>query len=172
MRLKTALMDAAKMRRTIIRIAHEIAVDSSGVSRVVLAGINARGFSLAKEIAVVVQAERGSKVSVERIDFTDEGTDARSVKSIGCLSSGAYVVTVNDVLRSGRTAFAVNEAIIGAGLPEKISHAALIDCGNESSLIRARYVGMKVDVEESDIVSVSVKEVDGFERVDIYSVDY
>ena len=172
MRLKANLMDAAKMRRTVIHLAHVIAVDSTGFSRLVLIGIGGRGEALAKEISAIVQAEIGKKVPVGHIDVSDESGSLSATEVSGCFPSDAYVITVNDVLRSGRTAYAVSEAIAKSFATQRISHAVLVDCSKDSSLIKARFAGTKLDVDDSDIVSVSVKDVDGVRRVDVYSVDY
>lgn len=171
MRLKTSLMDSAKMRRTVIRLAHEMSVDSMGFSRIALVGIGARAEAIAKEIASVMQVETGSKVPVGRVDISEDKKLVCDETALGFSPSGAYVITVNDVLRSGHTAYIVNEAIAGAFSPQRMTHAAFVDCSGGNSLIKARYAGVRVDVDESDIVSVSVNEVDGARCVDVYSMD-
>ena len=51
MKLKANLLDANAVRRSLIRISHEIIEKNKGVEDIVLIGIKRRGYPLAKRIA-------------------------------------------------------------------------------------------------------------------------
>ena len=172
MRLKASLMDSVKMRRTLIKLAHIILGDNESADRIALVGIGSRGTALAREIASVMQAEGSRNIPVARLDpCFDAEADTRAARELGLSVSGTSVVIVNDVLRSGRTVLAVNDALFRAGMPGSVRLAVLVDGSNGQALMKANYVGVQTRMEASDIVSVSVKDVDGEGKVEVYNVE-
>ena len=55
MKLKANLLDDKAIKRTLIRISHEIIEKNKGVENIVLIGIKRRGFPLAETIAKNIQ---------------------------------------------------------------------------------------------------------------------
>lgn len=171
MRLKASLMNEAKMRRTIINLAHIMLADNANAERIALVGIGSRGYSMAREMSAIMQAEGSLKVPFARMDPTfDADVDAATARELGFCVGGVTIIIVNDLLRSGRTVFAASDAIVRAGAPSAVRLAVLIDGSNDSALMRANYVGLKTSLNADDIVSVSVKDVDGERKVEVYNV--
>ena len=85
--------------------------------------------------------------------------------------TGTNLVLVDDVLFTGRTVRAAMEAICEMGRPKTIQLAVLVDRGGRELPIGADYVGKTVPTSRSELVSVNVKELDGKNCVDIFSID-
>lgn len=61
---KTVLLDAAAIRRALVRISHEIIEKNKGVDNIVLVGIRTRGLPLADRIAAEIENIEGKKIPV------------------------------------------------------------------------------------------------------------
>jgi pyrimidine operon attenuation protein / uracil phosphoribosyltransferase len=67
---KKTIMDAAAMRRALVRIAHEIVERNKGVQNVALVGIRTRGVPLANRLGKEIQQIEGVKLPVGSLDIT------------------------------------------------------------------------------------------------------
>ena len=67
--------------------------------------------------------------------------------------------------RSSRAAI---DALIKRGRPRSIQLAVLIDRGHRELPIRPDYVGKNLPTSHSEVVRVSVEEIDGSDGVAIY----
>ena len=132
MKLKSVIMDEAAVRRSMMRITHEIIEKNSGTEDLVLLGIHRRGIPLAAMLQdnFVRLGEKsiplGSiDISLYRDDLTTLGDTPRTGQSeIPCDLTGKKVILVDDVLYTGRTVRAAIEAIFDAGRPRAIQLAA------------------------------------------------
>ena len=167
MKLKANLLDENAVRRSLIRISHEIIEKNKGVEDIVLIGIKRRGYPLAKRIAENIEKIEGVSVEVGYVDITlyrddiSEITEIPKVNSVdlGVEVKGKKVILVDDVLFTCRTVRAAIEAIIDGGRPLSIQLAVLI---------RADYVGKNIPTSKNEIVSVAINEIDGEDSVKIY----
>ena len=75
------------------------------------------------------------------------------------------IVIVDDVLYTGRTIRAAIEAIMDIGRPKMIQLAILVDRGHREIPIRADYVGKNVPTSKTELVNVSVEEIDKIDSV-------
>lgn len=179
MRLKANLMDAMQMRRAIIRISHEIIERNRGADKLALVGIQRRGVPLAQQIAEVIKTVERIDVPVGKLDITLYRDDLSLVSEhpeikgtyVPFAVTGTNVVLVDDVLYTGRTTRAAIEAVMEMGRPNTIQLAVLIDRGNRELPVGADYVGKVVPSSKDELISVSVKEIDKENRVDIYSMN-
>lgn len=170
MRLKATLMDAKQMRRVIIRMANEIIEGNRGADRLTLVGIGKRGVPLAKDIAAVIETVEQVKVPVvEWIDF-EIGQAVENEISADAIG-GISVVIVTDVLHTGYTARAAIDAVVKTRRPEKVRLAVMVDRGGKELPLSPDYVGVKAELTKNDIVSVSVMQTDGENRVDVYGAN-
>lgn len=179
MKLKSRIMDEAAVRRSMIRITHEIIEKNSGTDQLVLLGIRRRGMSLANmlrdnflklgESAIPI----GSiDISLYRDDLTELSDIPREGKSnIPCDLNNRKVILIDDVIYTGRTARAAIEAVFHYGRPQSIQLAVLIDRGHRELPIRPDYVGKNIPTSHTEIVSVLVDEYDGQTGVDLYQHD-
>ena len=161
-------MDEAAMRRSMMRITHEIIEKNSGTDNLVLMGIRRRGVPLAailrdnfarlgeKEIPV------GSiDISLYRDDLTTNSDMPRTGKSeIPCDLTQKKVILVDDVIYTGRTVRAAIEAVFDAGRPHAIQLAVLIDRGHRELPIRPDFVGKNIPTSHSEVVSVMIEPYD------------
>ncbi|WP_286674383.1 phosphoribosyltransferase family protein, partial [Clostridium sp. ZBS15] len=63
-------LDDKAIKRTLIRISHEIIERNKGIEDIVLIGIKRRGYPLAQRIAEHIEGIEGSKVDVGYVDIT------------------------------------------------------------------------------------------------------
>lgn len=176
MKLKANLLDDNAIRRSLVRISHEIIEKNKGVEEIVLIGIKRRGYPLAKRIAENIEKIEGVSVEVGYVDISlyrddiieiEESVKLNSV-DLGVEVKGKKVILVDDVLFTCRTVRAAIEAIIDRGRPLSIQLAVLIDRGHKELPIRADYVGKNIPTSKTEIVAVEINEIDGNDSVKIY----
>ena len=172
-REKARLLDAEAIRRSLVRIAHEIIEHNKGVSDVALIGIRTRGAVLAKRLAAEIEAIEHKPVPVGALDITLYRDDLSRIApnpvvhatDIPFDITDLRLVLVDDVLFTGRTVRAALDALIDLGRPTTIQLAVLVDRGHREVPIRADYVGKNVPTSLKERVEVRLKEVDEQEEV-------
>ena len=172
-RRKSTVMDAAQIRRTIVRIAHEITERNKGVEGLVLVGIRKRGVPLAERIAREIEAFEGARVPVGAIDITLYRDDLQMVAQMPIVGetvitadmNDRVIVLVDDVLFTGRTVRAALDELIDFGRPREIQLAVLVDRGHREFPIRADFVGKNVPTAKGETVEVLLAETDGEDTV-------
>ena len=176
MNLKANLLDDKAIRRTLVRIPHEIIEKNKGVEDVVLIGIKRRGYPIAERIAKNIESIEGIKVPVGSVDITLYRDDITEIKdtpkvnnsNLGVEVIGKKVILVDDVLYTCRTVRAGIDAVMDSGRPDQIQLAVLIDRGHKELPIRADYVGKNIPTSKSEIIAVEIEEIDGEDSVKIY----
>ncbi|NLY08332.1 MAG: bifunctional pyr operon transcriptional regulator/uracil phosphoribosyltransferase PyrR [Tissierellia bacterium] len=176
MKEKAVIMDEQAMDRAIVRISHEIVEKNKGVEGIALIGIKTRGIPVANRIAETIEAIEGEHIPVGELDITlyrDDLSKKSDTAVVNCTRvefdiTGRTIILVDDVLFTGRTARAAMDAIMDMGRPKMIQLATLIDRGHRELPIRADYVGKNVPSSRSEIIKVSVSEMDGDSFVSIY----
>jgi pyrimidine operon attenuation protein/uracil phosphoribosyltransferase len=148
------LLDADRMRRTLARIAHEIAEQAPEVQDLALVGIHRRGVELAERLADLLLDFYGARPVTGAIDITfyRDDIDTRVPGSkydqpvvhsttLPFDVTGKTIVLVDDVLYTGRTIRAAIEALFDYGRPRVVRLAVLVDRGHRELPIRADFVG-------------------------------
>jgi pyrimidine operon attenuation protein / uracil phosphoribosyltransferase len=171
------VLERDDLRRTLKRIAHEIAEKNPGSGELALVGIHTRGAALAGRLHAMVGELTGADVplgdidiSFYRDDLADRAPDAQPVVHASHLDfdlSGRTVVLVDDVLFTGRTVRAAIEAIFDYGRPARVQLAVLCDRGHRELPIRPDYVGKNLPTALAERVNVQLEETDGFDEVTI-----
>jgi pyrimidine operon attenuation protein/uracil phosphoribosyltransferase len=170
---KAEIMDAAAMRRALVRIAHEVIETNKGVQNVALVGIRRRGVPLAKRLAEHIAQIEGKQCPVGVLDITLYRDDLTTIAhqpvvhktEIPFDVTDKTIILVDDVLYTGRTARAALDALIDHGRPQRIQLAVLVDRGHRELPIRADFVGKNVPTSKQEVVSVRIGEIDGEEHV-------
>ncbi len=170
---KSKLMDEQMIKRTLVRISHEILERNKGTDDLVIIGIRSRGAYLAERIAVMIEEIDGRKVSVGILDITLYRDDLTMIATCPVVHSTKIdfdindkkVVLVDDVLFTGRTIRCALDELIDLGRPKNIQLAVLVDRGHRELPIRADYVGKNVPTNRSENVEVRLKEVDGSDEI-------
>jgi pyrimidine operon attenuation protein/uracil phosphoribosyltransferase len=172
-REKAQIMDANRMRRAIVRIAHEIVERNKGIDDVVLVGIQRRGVSLARTIGEAIHQSEATEVPLGTLDITfyrDDLSTLGPVPQVGKTELNfpihdKIVILVDDVLYTGRTVRAALNELMDFGRARAIQLAVLIDRGHRELPIRPDYVGKNVPTSRREIVKVMVHEYDDRECV-------
>jgi pyrimidine operon attenuation protein/uracil phosphoribosyltransferase len=166
-RVKTTVMDRDAIRRSLIRIAHEIVERNRGAEHLVVIGIISKGDVLAARIAAALEGLEGHPVPMGAIDISGHRDDRPRAHRRGGGDvpdvAGRTVVLVDDVIHHGRTVRAAMDALIEFGRPRAIQLAVLIDRGHRELPIRPDYVGKNVPTAESEQVEVCLAEVEGID---------
>ncbi|MCL2766632.1 MAG: bifunctional pyr operon transcriptional regulator/uracil phosphoribosyltransferase PyrR [Peptococcaceae bacterium] len=173
---KATILDQDGIRRSLIRIAHEILERNKGVENLVLIGVRRRGVPLARRLAERILSIEGSIVPVGILDITLYRDDLTTLAhqplvrstEIPFPVSGKKIVLVDDVIHTGRTIRAALDAIIDLGRPEVIQLAVLVDRGHRELPIRPDYTGKNVPTSGKESVLVQVTEIDGCDGAVIY----
>jgi pyrimidine operon attenuation protein / uracil phosphoribosyltransferase len=166
-------MDAARMRRTLVRIAHEILERHPQVRTLALVGVRSRGVPLARRLAALLAEASGVEPAVGALDITLYRDDFTSLAAqpitrgsdILFSIEGRTVVLVDDVLFTGRTVRAALDQLIDFGRPSRIELAVLVDRGHRELPIRADYVGRSLSTARDEAIEVRVVEEDGRDEV-------
>ena len=172
--VKTTVMSADDVTRSLMRISHEILEANGGSENVALVGIVTHGNNFAYQIADNIKRIEGKSVPVGTLDISLYRDDVATKLSpvlhrtdIPFEVKNKIIVLVDDVLFTGRTIRAAMDAVMDFGRPKAIQLAVLVDRGHRELPIRADYVGRNVPSSRSESVRVRVAEVDGETGVDI-----
>lgn len=173
------MLEHDELRRTLVRISHEISEKNPGPEGLALVGIHTRGALLAQRLHALVGEQTGSEVPLGDIDISfyrddvgDRGPDAQPQVHASHLDfdlSGRTVVLVDDVLFTGRTVRAAIDALFDYGRPARVQLAVLCDRGHRELPIRPDYVGKNLPTAREERVNVRLEESDGVDEVTIAS---
>ena len=167
------VLDQEDIRRTLVRIAHEIVERTPG-DQLAIVGIHRRGAVLAARIHELIEDLVDGDVPLGDIDISfyrdDVGMRTSPVVHASHIDfpvDATTVVLVDDVLYTGRTVRAAIEALFDYGRPERVQLAVLTDRGHRELPIRPDYVGKNLPTARSEHVNVRVQELDGVDEVTI-----
>jgi pyrimidine operon attenuation protein/uracil phosphoribosyltransferase len=170
------VLDEDDMRRTLVRIAHEIVErnDGAGGSDLAIIGIHRRGAILARRIHALLVDLLEREVPIGDLDIAfyrdDVGRRAEPTVHSSHVDfdlDGRTIVLVDDVLFTGRTVRSAIEALFSYGRPAKVQLAVLADRGHRELPIRPDYVGKNLPTSRNERVNVHVEELDGIDEVRI-----
>ena len=168
------VLDSEDMRRTLVRIAHEVIERTSG-SDLAIVGIHRRGAVLAARVQALVSELVGAAVPLGDIDISFYRDDLRMRDPAGSPVvhashiefpiDGMTVVLVDDVLYTGRTVRAAIEALFDYGRPRRVQLAVLSDRGHRELPIRPDYVGKNLPTSRDERIQVQLVEIDEVDRI-------
>jgi pyrimidine operon attenuation protein/uracil phosphoribosyltransferase len=173
------LLDGDALRRTLVRIAHEIVERNPDLSRVALVGIHTRGVPLAQRLRRLIHEFAGTEVELGTVDITFHRDDVGVRSGSAPLApqpvvkatrldfplEGMTCVLVDDVLYTGRTIRAAIEALFSYGRPARVQLAVLVDRGHRELPIRPDYVGKNLPTARMERIQVQLVEIDEIDRV-------
>ena len=177
------VLDRDDVRRTIVRIAHEI-VERNGGDPLAIVGIHRRGALLAARLRDQVAELVGEPVPLGDVDISfyrddvglrgpgDEDPTGPVVHAshVDFPVEQTTVVLVDDVLFTGRTVRAAIDALFDYGRPRRVQLAVLADRGHRELPIRADFVGKNLPTSLVEKVAVRLAEFDGEDAVTIEGV--
>jgi pyrimidine operon attenuation protein/uracil phosphoribosyltransferase len=162
------MMDEKTIRRTLIRIAHEIIERNKGAENLGIIGIKTRGAHLAERLAQIIQGIEEVEIPIGFMDITLYRDDIQTKLDQPIIQrtevmfdvANKIIILVDDVLFTGRTIRAALDQIIDFGRPKLIQLAVLVDRGHRELPIRADYTGKNIPTALNELVVVKLKEVD------------
>jgi pyrimidine operon attenuation protein/uracil phosphoribosyltransferase len=174
----TVVLDHDDMRRTLVRIAHEIVEKNPG-GEIALVGIHRRGAALAQRLHALAGELLASTVPLGFVDISFYRDDLAIRPSAPIVHATQLdfpvedrtIVIVDDVLYTGRTVRAAIDEVFDYGRPARVQLAVLVDRGHRELPIRPDYVGKNLPTSQDQRVNVRVKEIDGLDEVTIGPAD-
>ena len=171
---KRIILDDKAVGRAIARIAYEIIERNKGTEDLCVVGILSRGAPIGRRIAEKLTELEKNEVSFVTLDITPYRDDMKEgageeQTSIPFSIKDKNVVLVDDVIFTGRSVRAAIDAVMRRGRPRSIQLAVLVDRGHRELPIRPDYVGKNLPTSHSEVVKVSVTELDGCDSVAIFS---
>ena len=172
--VKTVL-DRDDMRRTLVRIAHEIVEKNAEPQQIAVVGIHRRGALIAARLKQLLDDLLDVDVPTGSLDisFYRDDVATRADQPVVHASDvpfdlqGRTVIIVDDVLFTGRTIRAAMEALNDYGRAGRIQLAVLADRGHRELPIRPDYVGKNLPTARTERVNVHLDELDGEDLVTI-----
>ncbi len=171
------VLDRDDLRRTLVRIAHEIVEKNPESGSVALVGIHTRGAFIARRLHALVGELTGAEVPLGDLDisFYRDDLPGREPGAQPIVHSSHLdfdlddrtVVLVDDVLFTGRTVRAAIDALFDYGRPPRVQLAVLVDRGHRELPIRPDYVGKNMPTALEERVYVRLEETDEVDEVTI-----
>ena len=165
------------LRRTLKRIAHEIAEKNPDSSGLAIVGIHTRGAVIGRRLHALLAELTDVELPFGDIDISfyrdDVGAKAPATQPVVHAShidfdiSERTVVLVDDVLFTGRTVRAAIDALFDYGRPQRVQLAVLCDRGHRELPFRPDYVGKNLPTAREERVNVRLEETDGIDEVTI-----
>jgi pyrimidine operon attenuation protein/uracil phosphoribosyltransferase len=175
------VMDAARLERTLARVAHEIVERNRGLEELAFVGIRTRGVPLARRLAALIKRIAEVEPPVGSLDITLYRDDLMRLPvgpqpivhrtDIPFSIDDRRLLLVDDVLYTGRTIRAALDALIDFGRPRTIQLVVLVDRGHRELPIKADYVGKNLPTSLRETVQVRLAETDGADEVTVEEVD-
>ena len=180
----TVVLDRDDMRRTLVRIAHEILEknpphDAGEEPGLAIVGVHRRGAVLGDRLRSQLSQLTGAEIPFGTVDISfyrddlgirEHGPGAAPVVHSTQLDfsiDNRTIVIVDDVLYTGRTVRAAIDVLFDYGRPARVQLAVLADRGHRELPIRPDYVGKNLPTARDERVNVHVEEVDGSDEVTI-----
>ncbi|MGI8903202.1 MAG: bifunctional pyr operon transcriptional regulator/uracil phosphoribosyltransferase PyrR [Solirubrobacteraceae bacterium] len=168
------VLDRDDMRRTLVRIAHEI-VEKNPAGTIALVGIHRRGAVLAQRLHALTSELLEPAVPLGDLDIAFYRDDLAIRPTAPVVHAthlefpvdGRTIVIVDDVLYTGRTVRAAIDEIFDYGRPARVQLAVLIDRGHRELPIRPDYVGKNLPTSQDQRVNVGVQEIDSYDEVTV-----
>ena len=169
------VMEASRISRALMRIAHEIAERNRDIDKLALVGIRTRGVPLARRIADNLHGIVDREVPLGMLDITLYRDDLMRhtvgpqpllrQTEIPFSIDDRRILLVDDVLYTGRTIRAALDALVDFGRPQAIQLIVLVDRGHRELPIKADYVGKNLPTAVCESVQVRLVETDGADEV-------
>ncbi len=157
------ILDQAGIRRSLVRITHEILERNKGIDNIVLVGIETRGASIAKRLQENITLFEGKTIPYISLNVSYWRDDAKASDKLPYETMDVQdkkIILVDDVLFKGRTVRAAMDAIMYYGRAKEIQLAVLVDRGHRELPIRADYIGKNIPSALNENIRVHLLEND------------
>lgn len=177
---KQVILNSKHLELTLKRLSHELIESHNDFSDTVLVGLQPRGIYVVSQLKKQLEIILKKEIVCGNLDITFFRDDFRrrekplipSITNIDFSLENKKVILVDDVLYTGRTIRAGLDALLTFGRPSKVELLVLIDRRFRRDLpIQADYVGKMVDSLISERVSVEWEEIEGEDKIVLYTKD-
>lgn len=175
---KQVILNKRHFELTLRRLCYQLIESHNDFSDTVLIGMQPRGVNVVSRLKESLQEILKKEITCGNLDITFYRDDFRrrekplipSVTNIDFVIENKKVVLVDDVLFTGRTIRSGLDALLAFGRPKKVELLVLVDRRfNRDLPIQADYVGKTVDTLNSERVSVEWNEIEGEDKVVLYT---
>ena len=175
---KQVILNAKHLELTLKRLCHELIETHNDFSETVIIGLQPRGIHVVQRVKEQLEKILDKEITCGSLDITFYRDDFRrretplipSVTNIDYSIENKNIVLVDDVLFTGRTIRSGLDALLSFGRPKSVELLVLVDRRFRRDLpIDANYVGKAVDTLLSERVSVEWTEIEGKDKVVLYS---
>lgn len=175
---KQVILNAKHLELTLKRLCHELIEIHNDFSETVIIGLQPRGIHVVQRVKEQLEKILDKEITCGSLDITFYRDDFRrretplipSVTNIDFSIENKNIVLVDDVLFTGRTIRSGLDALLSFGRPKSVELLVLVDRRFRRDLpIDANYVGKAVDTLLSERVSVEWTEIEGKDKVVLYS---
>ena len=165
-RAERVVLDDLGIRRSLLRIAHEIVERNQGCDELYLVAIPNGGVPLGRLLVQNLDEVAGRSVPLGILDTTLYRDDL-SVRGERPQLRGTempsnvddqVVVLVEDVVNTGRTIRAAMDALMDFGRPRAVQVVALVDRGHRELPIKIDYVGKNIPTRSDEKVQLRGEE--------------
>jgi pyrimidine operon attenuation protein/uracil phosphoribosyltransferase len=177
---KQVILNKRHFELTLNRLCYQLIESHNDFANTVLIGLQPRGVHLVQRLKSQLEEILNKEIVCGNLDITFYRDDFRrrekpvipSVTNIDFVIEDKNVVLVDDVLFTGRTIRSGLDALLAFGRPKKVELLTLIDRRFRRDLpIQADYIGLSVDTLSTERVSVEWHEVEGEDKVVLFSPD-
>ena len=171
------VLDRDGLRRTLVRIAHEIIEKNPEGQHLAIVGVHTRGAVLGRRLHGLLGELTEAEIPLGDVDiaFYRDDLDRRDPNDTPVVEAshldfdltGRTVVLTDDVLFTGRTVRAAIDVLFDYGRPDRVQLAVLADRGHRELPIRPDYVGKNLPTRLGERVNVELEEIDGVDEVTI-----
>jgi len=175
---KQIILNTRHFELTLNRLCYELIESHNDFSNTVLIGLQPRGINVVTRLKAQLETILQKEIVCGNLDITFYRDDFRrrekpiipSTTNIDFVIENKKVVLVDDVLYTGRTIRSGLDALLAYGRPQKVELLTLIDRRFRRDLpIQADYIGATVDTLISERVSVEWKEIEGEDKIVLYT---
>lgn len=175
---KQVILNKRHFELTLNRLCYQLIETHHDFPNTVLIGLQPRGVNVVARLKSQLEEILGKEIQCGNLDITFYRDDFRrrekplipSATNIDFVIENKNVVLVDDVLFTGRTIRSGLDALLAFGRPKKVELLTLIDRRfNRDLPIQADYVGQSVDTLSKERVSVEWKEIEGEDKVVLYT---
>lgn len=153
------LMSSDRIKRSINRMAYQIAEDNRDEATILVVGIKQRGGAVAKALKEPLESLSKNGVAFAGLIETDDSALQFEEEKINRLQGHFnYIILVDDVIFSGKTMLAAIQQTLGEFNPNLLRTAVLVDRGHRVRPINATFCGMELPTKLDEHVQVKIEK--------------
>jgi pyrimidine operon attenuation protein/uracil phosphoribosyltransferase len=177
---KQIILNQKHIDITMKRLCYQLIEVHNDFSNSVIIGLQPRGIHVLNRLQNELKKIINKEIICGYLDITFYRDDFRrriyplipSVTDIDFVIEGKNIIIIDDVLFTGRTIRAGLDALLAFGRPAKVELLVFIDRRfNRDLPIQADYIGKTVDTLTKERVSVEWKEIEGEDKVLLFTPD-